>query len=212
MREIYRWFWRAVSSPLIEKPWMRDPIIMIIDPNITHHLRPNVSLTNGMRGSPRQAPRGRAEARMPLRPPCGFPKSASLGVSQRLLRNQTPPTEAANLQTFQAGTSCTALMIWESKPEVISMPIQQGNSMRYMKRKFLFFHHGNGSSSAMRWTMLSLSIAAPTMMSGLFKGLTAWGWNGIVLETRRANWRAAQCQGGSAIYCFIYISRLPLLR
>jgi hypothetical protein len=63
--------------PLKEKPWMMVPMIMMHEPNMMHHLRPKVSLMSGIRGKPMTDPSGSADARMPLYPPVGCPKSGS---------------------------------------------------------------------------------------------------------------------------------------
>ena len=45
-----------------------------------HHLRPNVSLISGIKGRPMTEPSGRAEARMPLLAPVGWPKSVVVSL------------------------------------------------------------------------------------------------------------------------------------
>jgi hypothetical protein len=54
---------------------MKVPMIMTHEPNMMHHRRPNVSLTSGIRGNPMTEPSGRAEARIPLYDPVGWPKT-----------------------------------------------------------------------------------------------------------------------------------------
>ena len=71
------------------------------------HLLPSLSLMMGTSGNEQIAPRLYIDPMIPCRAPVG------------LLKN-----------TFQLGTICAALIICESTPEVISMPMQVGNSMR----------------------------------------------------------------------------------
>lgn len=51
---------------------------------------------------------------------------------------------------FHSGINCRPLIIWESKPEVISIPIQVGYNRRYKSRRFLFLYHLTLSSSTTR--------------------------------------------------------------
>lgn len=43
---------------------------------------------------------------------------------------------------FQVYTICTVLIICESNPDVISMPIHAGNRMKYRLRRFGFLYQG----------------------------------------------------------------------
>ena len=63
------------------------------------HLLPNLSLMTGTSGKEQIAPRLYIDPMMPCKAPVGFPKNS-----------------------FHASTICTAFIICESNPDVISMP------------------------------------------------------------------------------------------
>ncbi len=67
-------------------------MIMTHEPNMMHHLRPNVSLTSGISGRPMTEPSGRAEARMPLYAPVGCPKSEAMKVRVKGVIRVEKPT------------------------------------------------------------------------------------------------------------------------
>ena len=76
-------------------------------------------------------------------------------------------------------------MSWESKPEVISTPIQQQNSHTYIRRRLGFLYHGTLSSATRRVTMGSAAdptltiLAVLTIDDGLeYETETAAGSNG----------------------------------
>ena len=50
-----------------------------------------------------------------------------------------------HLQACHAGDICTVLIICESNPLVISIPIQHGNNNAYSTLRFLFWYHGTRS-------------------------------------------------------------------
>ena len=50
-----------------------------------------------------------------------------------------------NTQSFHVGAICTVLIICESNPEVISMPIHVGNNNAYSLLRFFFRYHGISS-------------------------------------------------------------------
>jgi hypothetical protein len=105
------------------------------------------------------APRGRIALRMPWKAPVGLPKTVDHMCQQLSVR-----WFQYDLHALHCGISCTALMICESNPDVISIPMQVGNSIKYMYRKFFFLYHGTLSSKAMRWTILSPVLAVPTIL------------------------------------------------
>ena len=67
------------------------------------HLLPNLSLMIGTNGREQIAPREYMDPMMPCKAPVGWPKNS-----------------------FQASTIWTALIICESKPDVISIPMHVG--------------------------------------------------------------------------------------
>lgn len=76
---------------------------------------------------------------MPLSEPSGLSKSRGACIARWLVVSRCTRTHAhtysltlshSNLQVFHDGTICSALIICESKPEVSSMPMQVGKSMR----------------------------------------------------------------------------------
>lgn len=64
-----------LDLPFCANPWIRAPMIMIIEPNIMDPRRPTQASTLGMKGSERIAPREYAAAMMPLSDPAGWLKS-----------------------------------------------------------------------------------------------------------------------------------------
>ena len=78
-----------------------------------------------------------------------------------------PKQRRDDSHSFQAGRSCAELIICESNPDVISMPMTQGNNRKYIRRRFGFFHQGTGSSIAMRWIRSSSSSLPPPMVAGV---------------------------------------------
>lgn len=61
------------------------------------------------------------------------------------------------VQVLKGGENWSALMSWESKPDVISTPIQQMKSQRYRYRRFGFLYHGVLSPA----TMVAMRGSAP---------------------------------------------------
>jgi len=66
-------------------------------------------------------------------------------------------------------------MICESKPEVISIPMTQGNSKKYMVLRFRFLYQGMGSSIAMRWMTLSDSLLSLPPMAAVMAVVSGSG-------------------------------------
>lgn len=78
--------------------------------------------------------------------------------------------EGAVIHLWNDWENCSVLMSWESKPEVISTPMQHTNKKMYMTRRFGFLYHGTLSSSTRRVTMGSavlpmLTFGAATMIA-----------------------------------------------
>lgn len=118
----------VIYTPCCENPWIRAPRIMIQLPPKMDHRRPNLSLTIGIKGSDRIAPSEYAAAMMPFKLPSGFPKSSRHSQSRRCFPSSPLPCDYS--QSFQGSTICSALIICESKPDVSSMPMHVGKSIR----------------------------------------------------------------------------------
>jgi len=88
------------------------------------HLLPNLSLMIGTKGNEQIAPREYMDPMMPCKAPVGWLKNS-----------------------FHASTIWTALIICESKPDVISIPMHVGKRSRYRVRRFGFLYHGTRSCS-----------------------------------------------------------------
>lgn len=88
---------------------------------------------------------------MPLRAPLGVWKSSP--VSTETWQVQRHPHSCHSVEIW------TALIIWESKPEVISMPIHVGSSSRYSILRFLFLYHGTVSCNTRRVSIGSAPLA-----------------------------------------------------
>src|SRR3569833_250604 len=76
-----------------------------------------------------------------------------------------------HLQAVHVGTSCRALIIWESNPDVNSMPIHVGKSMKYSIRRLGFRYHGVLSSSARRVRMGSDLPVSPAVAGAMVVAL-----------------------------------------
>jgi len=94
------------------------------------------------------------------------------------------------LQSFQVSRIWRALIICESKPEVISIPIQVGNRSRYMCRRFGFLYQGILSSAARRVTMGS---ASPVWAFSLRRTMVGKGETGDGEQALRAVGRVWRC-------------------
>lgn len=59
-------------------------------------------------------------------------------------------TQLVNVHFCHDGAICTVLIIWESNPEVISIPIHVGRRRRYRILRFFFLYQGTRSCSTRR--------------------------------------------------------------
>ena len=59
-------------------------------------------------------------------------------------------TQLVNVHFCHVGEICTVLIIWESNPEVISIPIHVGKRRRYRILRFFFLYQGTRSCSTRR--------------------------------------------------------------
>jgi hypothetical protein len=123
-----------MNVPLTDSACMRDAMTMIHDPRKIDHLRPKRSFTYGTRGNANTAPRLYAADMIPRRAPLGWPKSIIVSCHLNVV--------ADHLQACHCGDICTVLIICESNPEVISMPIHVGSSNMYSRLRLRFRYHG----------------------------------------------------------------------
>jgi len=152
------------ALPLMEKACTTDPTTMIQEPKNIAHRRPNLSFTYGTSGRAQIAPRLYAEDMIPRSAPCGLLKS-TLSATACCGRN-------LDLQSRHVGAICTALIICESNPEVISIPIHVGNKSAYSLLRFRFLYHGIWSCSTMRVNIGSACLAAAAAPTGAIFGIT----------------------------------------
>jgi hypothetical protein len=101
--------------------------------------------------------------------------------------------------------NCSVPMSCESKPEVISTPMQQQKSQRYNSRRFGFLYHGTLSSATMRVMMGSEvpSLALKTPMLTVVSAVKAAG------ETRQQMGSTDLIHGTRQAQPFIYPGCLP---
>ena len=145
--------------PLIESACTSDPTTMIQEPMKIDHRRPKVSLMYGTNGRAQMAPRLYAAEMIPRSAPLGWLKSKEISKG-------TKSIVRGPLQACHVGAIWTALIICESKPEVISMPIHVGNNNTYSLLRFRFRYHGVWSCSTMRVSTGSACLAAAAAPMG----------------------------------------------
>lgn len=67
------------------------------------------------------------------------------------------------VHSWNVGANCSVLMSCESKPEVISTPMQHRKRKMYMRRSFGFLYHTTLSSWTRRVTMGSAVVPTLTL-------------------------------------------------
>jgi len=93
--------------------------------------------------------------------------------------------ERKRIHFWKAGENCSVLMSCESKPEVISTPMQQKKRQMYMRRRFLFLYHGTLSSWAKRVTIGSAT--EPMFTATIVADETEKIWGSNLRDNRSIN-------------------------
>ena len=154
---VFSWFTDSGGNSLsCAKACRTAPTHWKVLPMKIDHLRPTFWATHGTTGTARIAPILYDALMIPSR------ESVTFQTSLPFTRDEVPKSADVNTESyvgkarlnywhlFHAGINWSPLIIWESKPEVISIPMQVGYSRRYRSRRFGFCHHFTLSSSTTR--------------------------------------------------------------